>query len=244
LPDVDLIVGTQKFHQVPGNLAQSNPSIIPDVKAGVDGAVMPSMGAAMQTVGGLAMTPSGKTSGFAQVDLSGSSALVNQWTQFDVHNKTTGGTIADFKVRIGSNLALPGTYAEYGIPAGAADSSDCEDQNGNGCLAIRGFSRITCSKPVLVTEIQVTATDTTQLNAVIQTLELELDGTVTPKKINVSATQQKSDQRTNLLVIENVSIILDSTHCLEFTSKGDQAVTWKLKCEAWANVGLFMPYGN
>jgi len=225
--------------RIPMEMATRMPGVAAEVKPNVEMATRP-----LPLVSGIALTPSGRHSGFSQIDLSGSSAATNQWVQFDVSNLTSGGTLEDFKVRVGSNLALPDTYEEYGIGSGAADSANVEDQFGKGCLAVRGFSRITCSKPVLVTEIQITSDDSMQLNAEIKTLEIELDGTITPKKINVSATQQKSDQRDNLLLIENVSIIVDSTHSLEFTSKGDKDVTIKLKVEAWSNVGLFMPYGN
>ena len=224
----------------PFRYAADNPAIVPDAKPQTKPLAVPNMNTAMNTVGGMAMSPNGSTSGFAQINLSGSSASVNQWTQFDIVNAST---TVDYKLRIGSNLGLPNGAAELGLASGAADAADISDQVGAGCLGVRGFSRITCSKPVLVTEIQITSDDSTQLNSEISQLEVELDGTVVSRKINVSATQLKSDERTNLLTIENIAVVLDSSHALEFLSKKSKSVTLKLKCEAWDNIGLMVPYG-
>ena len=225
-------------------------SRIPSALAVADSAVKPvriptdvmqvNLSSALATVGGLAMTPGGRTAGFGHIDLGSSGALPNKWAQFDIVNAAG----ADVKLRIGSSLGLPGAAAELGLAAGAADNAGVSDHIGAACLGVRAFSRVSCSKPILATEIQITSDDNTQLNSEINTLDIKLDGTVETSKINVSSTNAMSDNRTNMLIVPNISAILDATHALEFTSKAGKSVTIKLKCEAWSNIGLFVEYGS
>jgi hypothetical protein len=152
-----------------------------------------------------------------------------------LNNVPVGGRLLT-SVRIGSNLALPNYAAEIGYNMGAADFVDIADQNGAGCLAIRGFSRLTLSRPFLITEVQFTTNDVTQQSAAVRLLQIQPDGTVVPVTIDVAATAAKDDTRLNLFVYKG-QILLTDMQCIEFNSvRGVLDMTIRLKIEAWGAV--------
>jgi hypothetical protein len=185
---------------------------------------------------GQAIDARGNKIEFMFVDMSGGNTGVNHWVQFDYYN---GSQNTDYKVRIGSVLAAAGAYNEFSTVNGASDIAACTDQGGANVKFTQGISRIFCAKAALVTEIQLTSEDTPQLNAAATYNKIHVDGTITPTAVNVSATQEKSDQRSDLVVIKG-SWILDAQAYLEFTLKYTKYLTAKLYIQAYDNVGQFV----
>ncbi len=163
---------------------------------------------------------------------------MNPVVQFDIDN--TGGGATDQVVRIGSIAALPGSYLQLGLTAGAADNGVIRDQFGVGCLNVQGFSFLGSFKPVIVNEIHIISTDLTQLNARFLHRLINPDMIVINRSNNIAFTQQKTDQKTTL----NVAMgkwLLDSNQWLEFTSYAAKSVTILLHMVAIANVSTFTP---
>ncbi len=164
---------------------------------------------------------------------------INSIIQFSIDN-TGGGHGDNKKVRIGSKAALPDNYLKYGLDAGAADDAAIADQNGVGCLAIQGFSDLVCSKPVIINEIKIFSSDQTQLNQPMRYRSLQLDGTVDELKRNLSWTQEKDDQRDNMVRIKGV-FILDVQQFLEFNAKDNKTFDILMKVAGFSNVEMFKP---
>ena len=172
------------------------------------------------------------------VSLDFKGAKTNHWVQFDIeHTKPAG---SDELLRIGGFFGLPGIYAEFGIPSGAADSGDVQDQLGVGCQKVQGFSRLSAYKPMILNEIRVVSEDAIQLNQPITYNEVTFDAVKDVDKINVLATQQKSDERENLLVARGEWII-DPQKFIEFTVKKGKSMQILLRIDSIANVANFAP---
>ena len=78
---------------------------------------------------------------------------INSTVQFDVDNTWPGSSKRI--LRIGSVVNAPGAAYKYDLECGASDYSDIRDQYGAGCLAIQGFSEITCTSSVIVSEVHI-----------------------------------------------------------------------------------------
>lgn len=164
---------------------------------------------------------------------------MNSIIQFNIDN-TGSGASSNVKVRVGSRAALPDTFARYGIPAGAADDNVIEDQNGVGCLAIQGFSDIVCSKAVIISEIKIFSQNVSQLNQPLNYRSLQLDGTVDEIKRNISWTQEKDDQRENMVRMKG-TFVLDAQQFLEFNSLQGQVFDILFKVTGFNSAVIFKP---
>lgn len=232
---VPLMAAIQTAMARPANLGMASTSKNPDEVA------REMASSADRVNSGIATTANGMQVGFIQIDPS-IGHQKNKWIQWDLTNASGANA---YQVRIGSLMGEAGAYARFGLPAtGASDTANVSDQVGANVVGLQGFSKITQVRPILVTEIQVTTTDAAQLNKEWTYRELQLDGTSpVDKKINVSATAEKSDNRTDLLVMEG-QWILDPMHWLEFQIKITCSVTIKLLVEAWSNIVNFTQYGD
>jgi len=164
---------------------------------------------------------------------------MNSIIQFNINN-SGGGASPNVKVRIGSKAALPDTFARYGIPAGASDDNVISDQNGVGCLAIQGFSDIVCSKAVIISEIKIFSQNVSQLNQPLNYRSLQLDGTVDEIKRNISWTQEKDDQRENMVRMKG-TFVLDVQQFLEFNALQGQVFDILFKITGFNSAVIFKP---
>lgn len=137
----------------------------------------------------------------------------NKYAQFNVNN-TSGATR---QVRIGGFIALTGGYQNYNVAAGAADFAGVVDQYGANIKKIQGFSQFAIGKPMIISQIRVISNSATQLAEQFSYNTINPDGTITPNPINIAATEAKSDQRTNLVVVYGTYIISTNKY-LEYPS--------------------------
>jgi len=190
-------------------------------------------------IAGFAMSTNGGKSDFLNVDLSAGGGAKNNWLQYDIVN----GSGANAKVILGSVLGVAGRKALYDV----ADTLACDvalvaDGGGEAVANCQGLSLLAVGRPLIISEIQITSSDSTQLNQEILYKELSFDRTVYPWKINVSATAKKSDQRDDLLIMNNDNWTLDAQRYLEFTSISAKSFTIKLFIDAAATVAQMAPY--
>lgn len=191
--------------------------------------------AAQESVG-QAVDAQGRLNAYMNVDLSAGSGAVNKWVQFDY---TNGGTGTE-PIRVGSLVGQPDAYLEWGLPVAAQDGTNVADQRGAGCLFTRGWSKLTVAKAALITELQVSSSDLTQLQSEIGFNYLNWDGTMTPTIINMGATEKLSDQRDNLLINKG-SWVLDPNSYFEFKSVTGKSLTVRLFIAGVDNVGQMVP---
>ncbi len=164
---------------------------------------------------------------------------INDIVQFSIDN--TGGGNAAQQLRIGARVGLPDAYARYGMTAGAADNGVIEDGYGAGCLQVQGFSDIVSSKPVIISEIKViTPTADAQLQQGIKYKSLQLDGSVDETTKNIAFSQQKTDQRENMVDVSG-TFILDAQQFLDYRILAAKTVDIFLKVTGFANVDTFLP---
>ncbi len=78
---------------------------------------------------------------------------INRCLQFDICNSGDGAE--DQQLRIGSVTGLPGAYLRHGLTKSAADNAIINDQFGERCLCIQGFSELTCFNEIIISEIHI-----------------------------------------------------------------------------------------
>ena len=183
---------------------------------------------------GLAVSQFGNQN-FVNLDLGGAAGGINRWTQFTVDN--TGEGSRDCKLRIGSRLGMQGAYARFGVEAGAADNGVIRDQFGIGCLAVQGFSELTQDRAMLITTLRLKSTDSNQISTPISQGFIGTDLKVVYKDINTLATEQKSDERTDLMDLNGNGFILSSDKFFEFVVYSGKQVIVLLYVEAIDNIG-------
>lgn len=140
----------------------------------------------------------------------------NRYTQFDIASAEAAATR---QLRIGGFISLTGGFANYGVPnvgTGASDFATISDQYGTNVPKVQGFSQLSIGKPMIVTQLRVVSSSATQLaqSFTYNTINPDID-TVTPNPINIAATEAKSDQRTNLVVVYGTWII-NTNHYLQY----------------------------
>ena len=111
----------------------------------------------MEAYRGLAMSKGGDKP-YYNFDLGYGEPAPNNFVQFDIDN-TGDGHSGPLKLRIGGEAAAEGAYLYYGLTAGASDDAVITDQLGAKILAVQGFSKICCAKPMLITEIRIRTAD-------------------------------------------------------------------------------------
>ncbi len=161
---------------------------------------------------------------------------INKDIQFNIVNAASANKL----LRIGSVVSRELQCLLYGLTAGAEGSSGVSDQTGAKVLAVQGFGLLTTLKPVIIDQVKIQSSDDTQLNTIIQYKALNLDATVDTRAVNTLATQDKSDNRTNLNVI-NGNWILDATNYLEMTSYDAKSMNLVIRVAGYANVAAFVP---
>jgi hypothetical protein len=161
----------------------------------------------------------------------------NRYAQFDITNSDATARI----VRIGGFISLTGGFANYNVAAGAADFATCTDQFGTNVKKLQGFGQFSIGMPMIITQIRVISDSATQLAQTFGYNVINPDATITPTPINVAATEAKSDQRTNLVVIYG-SWIINTNHFLDYNALGLAANAHSLILEVSGvrNVGDFV----
>lgn len=195
----------------------------------------------MAPMAGIVQTsnPAGGSDNAVLMDTGLVQANMNNIVQFTITNTASGN--AAQKLRIGSYASRPDAYSMFGLDAGAADNGVIVDQFGAGCLAVQGFSRIVSSKPVIVTRIKIImAAADAQLNQPIRYRSLQLDGTVDEIKQNVAWTQERSDQRANMIEKKGLWI-LDSQQFIEYTILAAKVVDIFLEVTGFSSTVAFKP---
>lgn len=183
--------------------------------------------------------PAGGSDSAVLMDTGLVQSNMNNIVQFTITNTASGN--ATQQLRIGSYASRPDAYAMFGLVAGASDNGVITDQFGAGCLAVQGFSRIVSSKPVIVTRIKIImAAADAQLQQPIKYKSLQLDGTIDEIKQNVAYTQEKSDQRLNLIEKKGLWI-LDSQQFLEYTILANKVVDIFLEVTGFSSTVAFKP---
>lgn len=139
----------------------------------------------------------------------------NKVIQFSIDNSGVGA--ATQKLRIGSWAALTAAFTQFGLTAGAADNVVITDDFGASVQKVQGFSKMTISSDVIVEEIRVISSFTNQLTQQFSHKRILFDFTVIPIVTNIAYTEDKSDQRTDLLIAKG-RWLLNGRQFLEFTS--------------------------
>lgn len=151
----------------------------------------------------------------------------NRYAQFDI---TNGDAALTRQVRIGGFISLTGGFANYNVPAGASDFATMTDQFGANIPKVQGFSQFTIGKPMIITQLRVISNSANQLAQTFSYNTINPDATITPTPINVAATEAKSDQRQNLVVIYGTWIV-NTNHYLEYPSLATAANAFTLVLE-------------
>jgi hypothetical protein len=192
----------------------------------------------MEAYRGLAMSKGGDKP-YYNFDLGYGEPAPNNFVQFDIDN-TGDGHSGPLKLRIGGEAAAEGAYLYYGLTAGASDDAVITDQLGAKILAVQGFSKICCAKPMLITEIRIRTADALQLVTPPVHKSLRLDGTVDETRINLTATEEMSDQRDNLVILRprvgTSGWILDAQKFFEFNALDNKTFSVILYVSAIDNI--------
>jgi len=151
----------------------------------------------------------------------------NRYAQFNISN---GDVALTRQVRIGGFISLTGAFANYNVAAGASDFATMTDQFGTSVPKVQGFSQMSIGKAMIITQLRVVSNSATQLAQTFSYNTINPDATITPTPINVAATEAKSDQRTNLVVVYG-TWILDVNHYLEYPSLATAANAFNLILE-------------
>ena len=151
----------------------------------------------------------------------------NRYAQFDISN---GDAALTRQVRIGGFISLTGGFANYNVAAGASDFATMTDQFGANIPKIQGFSQFSIGLPMVITQVRVVSSSATQLAQTFVYNTINPDSTITPEPINVAATEAKSDQRTNLVVIYGTWMI-NTNHFLQYPALATAANSFSLVLE-------------
>lgn len=164
---------------------------------------------------------------------------VNEIIQFDIDNTGVGN--ADQLLRIGSEAGQPNSYSQYNLPVSAADDTVISDDHGVGCLKVQGFSRLVSSKAVVITEIKVIeAVPSTQLQQGLSYNSLQYDGSLDSIKENIAFTQEKVDNRNNLVRTRGLWV-LDAQQFLQYKVLAGKTVSLFLEIGAANSATVFKP---
>lgn len=162
---------------------------------------------------------------------------INPVIQFSVDNSALGNT--QQRLRIGSWAAQPDNYEKFDLQVGAADNAVITDQFGAGCKKVQGFSLLACSKPVYISQLKIiTPAASQQLNQGVKYSSLQYDGTLDEINNNIAWTQQKVDNRDNL-VTKKGNWILDAQQYLEYVILAGATPDIFINIKAAANIGFF-----
>jgi len=192
---------------------------------------------------GRAMSRMG-TAEYVRVDLSeGGASVPNAFVQFDIDN--TGGGHTAQVLRVGSVAAAAGAYSMLGLVAGASDDAVITDQGGAGCKYVQGFSLMVVAKPVLITEVRVRSSDSTQLAQQFTHNNIGFDKAVKSETINVVGTEEMYDQRTNLVIARpkagQLGWFLDAQKYFQFTCVDNKTFSVILYIGGVHNVANMLP---
>jgi hypothetical protein len=211
-----------------------------DIVAQGAGAQMPNMGAGTVSTT-VARGGEGTAGTGVLLETSLVQARINPVVQFNIDN--TGAGNANQVLRIGSESGQPDSYLQFGLPASAADDAVITDDYGVGCLKVQGFSRLVSSKAVAITELKVIeATPSDQLQQAFVYKSLQYDGTIDEIKQNIAFTQEKVDQRDNL-VRQRGLWVLDAQQLLEYTVLAGKKVSLFVKISAADSAKVFKSTG-
>lgn len=194
---------------------------------------------------GTALNAMNAQTGFMNLDLSASGSEVNNVIQFDIAN--TGQGHAQCVLRVGGLAGIEGNYSNFNLLSDASNLTAISDQYGAKVLAIQGFNKMVCARPVLVTEFRIRSSDATQIITAPKFRTLNWDGTITEKKVNLTKYESMDDQRTNLTIARppsgSIGWILDCQKFIEFTILDNVSLSILLTVAGADNVGQMTPIG-
>lgn len=145
-------------------------------------------------------------------------------------------------LRIGSVAARKDAYQNFGLGAGAADDTVITDNVGTGCKGVQGFSEYVCFVPVWTKRIKIFCDDTSQLTESLFYKQLQIDGTTpTQRLIDLAYTQEKSDQRSNMVAAEAL-YLLDATRYFEYKVEAGVKLTIFIELGAISNSETFTTF--
>jgi len=164
---------------------------------------------------------------------------INEIVQFNIDNTDTGN--ADQLLRIGSEAGQPDSYLQFGLAASAADNGVIKDSYGVGCLQVQGFSRLVSSKAVIISEVKVIEpAPSTQLQQGFTYSSLQYDGKLDEIQENIAFTQEKVDNRNNLVRMRGMWV-LDAQQYLEYKILAGKTVNLFLEIGAANSAVVFKP---
>jgi hypothetical protein len=170
--------------------------------------------AAAKETGGKALSKAGRVD-FQNISLD-SYLETNDTVQFDIEN-SDGANVAPAEIlRLGGYPALNPLF--FGLSEEAYKSGTTV----SGIENAQGFCLICQSIVHVVDEIKMISENANQLAQIVEHKALEPDMSIIPRKINVNKTAQKSEQRTDLVVLP-VSLILFAKRWIEINILGAAA---------------------
>lgn len=156
-----------------------------------------------KTVGINAFKSDGTTVRAVTMEARGLSATAeNPYIMFNISNKAEGAT--NQTLYFGSVLGIALAYQRHNTSSSGCDATGLTDDYGAKVLKVQGFSELVNYSPVIVTQIQVSCTETNQVSQQWKYGDLPYDDNVQSINIAVNPQFTRFDQNGTIVNIPGV----------------------------------------